>query len=463
MLALKTRYHFTKQVKLSYPLMLGQLSQVAILFFDTLMIGKYDSISLAAATVGNALYWGTYVFIMGMIFGLKPLAAEADASGESDVPKILFSNAMILFTGASLLFVLIFEALVPYLSVLDQAQETLPLIEAYSRWIFWSAIFQSASVVTLQYVEALGYSKMSMAVNLIGNFINIFLNYLLIFGNMGFPELGIEGAGIGTLVAKAFMFMLPLGAMYVFKSMKKIRISWRHFVYDSDAVKRLFNIGLPIGLQMLFESGFFAAAAVMAGKISATAAASHQVVLTLSVITYMATAGLGQGATTHVANMIGFKFFGEIKKAGIVALLLATGFMGLASLIFMIFKTELPLIFLDAKDVHTPEITTLCASIIFYVAAYQIADGTQVVAISLLRGVQDVKIPTVISLIAYWLIGLTSSFVFGIYLGFGLAGIWLGLTVGLTASSTLLIMRFFWQCRKMQKTVNAHAKVLHTV
>ncbi len=431
--------------------MLGQLSQVAIMFFDTLMIGKYNSLSLAAATSVNALFFGTYVFILGMIFGLKPLVAEGDAAGEHEKCRIYLVNALYMYVAAAVLLIALFELFSPYIYLLGQDAQVTELIEIYARLIFYSAVFQTISFVLLQYIEALGHSKISMYANLAGNVVNIFFNYLLIFGNFGFPELGIAGAGWGTLIAKFFMLVIPILSLMYNKKLSKFSLSAKDFIPDWEASKKLIHIGFPIGLQMLFESGFFAVAAILAGQISAAAAASHQIVLTLSVVTYMAVSGLGQGATTHLANMIGFHFFGEIKRAGTIALLLAIFVMTFASIFFIIFKAELPLIFLASDDANAAEIVSLCAGIMFYVAYYQIADGTQVVAINLLRGMQDVKVPTLISLLAYWGIGLTGSWFFGLQNGMGLAGIWLGLTIGLLSSSLLLIWRFYGQCKKLSK------------
>ena len=428
---------FRKNLKIAYPVMLGQLGQVTVGLVDNLMIGRLGATNLAAVSTANSIFFIILIFGIGLSTAITPLVAQAD--GENDSKKIakIFSHGLMLNTILSLLMFAAVTFGMPLLYKLNQPVEVIDLAIPYLKIITISfiplMIFQSIK----QYSEGLSLTKPAMYATLIGNVINIIINYILIFGKFGAPEMGIVGAGIGTLVSRIVMFIV----MYLYVKYKKIyNESMQYFSFqniEKEILKRLAKIGVPTGLQMVFEVGAFAAAVFIAGLISTEAIAANQIAQSMISLSYMLAIGFGSAATVRVGNQMGEKNYSLLRRAGMSNMVMVTIMMIGFGLLFVFANEFLPSLYID--DIEVIKIT---ASLLGIAALFQLSDGIQVVALGALRGLQDVKIPTYITFVAYWVIALPLSYILAIKMEFGTKGIWMGLGIGITFSAIFNLIRF---------------------
>lgn len=428
---------FKINLKIAYPVMLGQLGQVSVGLVDNLMIGRLGSTSLAAVSTANSIFIVVLIFGIGLSTGITPLVAQADGKKQYEKIAKILSNGLIMNTVLSILMYLLITYSVPLLYMLKQPVEVIDLAVPYLKIITFSFIPLMIYQSIKQYAEGLSFTKPAMWASLIGNLVNIVLNYILIFGKFGAPELGIIGAGIGTLISRIVMLII----MYLFVSRKEeFKSNLQYFSLKSiekSVIKKLAKIGIPTGLQMVFEVGAFASAVFIAGLISTEAIAANQIAQSLISISYMLATGFGAAATVRVGNQLGKSDFVRLRRVGMSNMILVTIMMAFFGILFVVGNEFIPSLY-----INDPEVIKITASLLGIAALFQLSDGIQVVGLGALRGVQDVKLPTIITFVAYWVIALPLSYYFAIIENYGTVGIWIGLGVGLTFSGVFNLLRF---------------------
>jgi MATE family multidrug resistance protein len=320
---------------------------------------------------------------------------------------------------------------------MDQPDAVVELTIPYFRVLNLSLIPLMIFQTSKQFAEGLSLTRYAMYVSLGANILNVLFNYLLIFGNLGFPKMGVMGAGWATLSARIIMATAMFWYLFSPKFPKAFLASFRVKSFSFPAIKKLTTQGLPIGLQMVFESSAFSAATIMVGWIGANALAGHQIALSLAGTTYMMANGLGAAATVRVGNQLGLGNRGQMRKAGFTVYHIVIAFMAITGFTFYLLRDWLPGLFVDE-----PEVIAITSNILIITAFFQISDGIQVAGVSALRGMEDVKIPTLITFLAYWLVGLQVGYWLGVQGNMGVTGIWLGLLTGLTVAALLLTCRF---------------------
>jgi MATE family multidrug resistance protein len=288
-----------------------------------------------------------------------------------------------------------------------------------------------------QFIEGFSIMKPAMIIAIAANLINVFANWVLIYGNLGMPALGLDGAGWATFSSRVFMAIMIM--IYVLNKdyFKQFDLSFHFKNINFPVIKKIISIGIPSGFQYFFEVGAFSFAVIMVGWLGTKQLAAHQIAINLASISFMAVLGISAAGGIRVGNAVGMQNITEIRRAGFTALLLGACVMGTAGLIFIIFNNFLPTLYID-----DPGVITYASSLLIIAALFQLSDGIQGVGIGILRGLTDVKIPTLITFIAYWIIGLPVAYLFGFILDFGVQGVWIGLLVGLTASAAMLTLRF---------------------
>ncbi len=278
---------------------------------------------------------------------------------------------------------------------------------------------------------------MAMVVIIFSNLINILLNYLLIFGVAGFPELGLAGAGWATFIARCVMAMAMAGYVLSSNSFKNFKPTYLFGKYKRELFLKLLHLGIPAGSQFIFEAGAFGFSAIMMGWIGTIPLAAHQIALNLATISYMTTSGLGAAATIKVGNYLGQGDKPNLRKSAFAMFAMAAFIMTCWALIFIVFRNYLPQLYIDDKAVIE------AASVLLVIAAFfQLSDGVQVVCAGALRGLQDVKIPSILIFIAYWIISLPIGYLLAFPIGLGATGIWIGLLTGLTLTAIAMLVRF---------------------
>jgi MATE family multidrug resistance protein len=426
---------FGKNSKLAYPIILGQVAHMLVALADNIMVGKLGAAQLAAVSLGNTLIFVAMSVGIGFSFAITPLVAEADAQENSNNVKTILSNGFLLCTinGVLLTIILIFAE--PILYKMDQPKEVVDLALPYMRWVSFSLIPLMIFQAFKQFSDGLSRTEIPMYVAIIANLINVLANYVLIYGKFGAPRMEVEGAAVGTFIARvimAFLLFILLARNKDLKVYFKNLMSW-----SWTTIRKLLNLGLPSALQMFFEVSLFTAAIFLSGILGTQYQAANQIALNLSALTFMFGVGLSVTATIRVANQFGKRDFKELQRIA-RSLFLMTFIMEVVfASCFVIFHEYLPYIYINDL-----EVIELAANLLLIAALFQISDGFQVVILGALRGMQDVWIPSWICFVSYWMFGLPVMYYLGIKTDLRLNGIWIGLLVGLTLSSIFMYIRF---------------------
>lgn len=429
--------HFSKNFTLAYPVVLSQLGHIMVSVFDSLMVGQIGTLPLAAASLGNSIFMITLVFGLGVSYSITPLIAAADGRKNYTRISLLLLNGLV---SNVLLGILLFIAgyfLSPYITFLDQPDDVVKLAVPYINILFLSMVPLMVFQAFRQFAEGLSLTKQAMYISLVANTLNIILNYILIYGKLGFEPMGLVGAGWATFISRVVMALMMAGYVLFAKRFEIFRhfLRLRHLSFLH--IYRIFKLGLPISGQMIFEMGAFSFSAIMIGWLGAKELAAHQIAINVASVTYMMASGIAAAATIRVGNQKGMGNFRGMRVAGLSSFAMGALFMLGSGLLMIAGNQLIPMLYID--DV---EVIEIASTLLIIAALFQISDGVQVVGLGALRGLEDVRIPSLISLLAYWVIGLPTGYLLCFKLGFGVNGVWTGLLVGLSVAAILLFVRF---------------------
>ncbi len=429
--------HFGKNFSLAFPVMLSQLGHVLVGVADSTMVGQLGAIPLAAASLANVIFHVLLTFGLGISYAITPLVAAADGEGDIDSSILILKHGFLInMISALVLFALVaFGGDVLYL--LEQPAEVVALALPYLGIITLSIIPFMFFQTFRQFAEGLSFTRQAMYISLVANVVNVILNYALIYGRLGLPALGLDGAGWATLISRVIMGLAMM--TYILRSQLfsayRAGISWGR--YQNDILIKMLKIGLPSGLQFTFEVGAFGCAAVMMGWLGTTTLAAHQIAISLASVSYMMATGLSAAATIRVGNQRGKNDIVALREVAFSLFLMVLIFMTFCACILIVGRNFLPMLYIDeAEVVHK------AAGLVVIAGLFQLSDGIQVVGLGALRGLTDVKVPTAITFIAYWLIGLPLGYVLGFWQGMQGIGIWIGLLTGLSIAAVSLFVRF---------------------
>lgn len=448
------RYNFT----LAYPVILGMLGHTFVAFVDNIMVGQLGTAELAAVSLGNSFIFIGMALGIGFSTAITPLVAEADAEGDFPKGKSALKHGLFLCTLLGIaLFILILFAM-PLMHLMDQPEEVVKLAVPYLNLVAFSLIPLVMFQAFKQFSDGMSQTRFPMYATLLANVVNVVINYLLIFGIGFFPKLGIIGAAIGTLTSRVVMLIFLWAVLQRHKKYTLYVTRFNFGVIKKKMIRKIIGLGFPSSLQMLFEVGLFTAAILLSGVLGKNPQAANQIALNLSSMTFMVAIGLSVTATVRVGNQKGLQNFTELKRIATSVFLLTLVLEIIFALFFLIFRHWLPTLYLNEHDLagqaDTFEVIAIAAQLLLIAAFFQISDGIQVVVLGALRGLQDVKIPTLITFVAYWLIGFPVSFYLGLHTGYASMGIWIGLLAGLSAAALLLYIRFYFLTRQLiRKTV----------
>lgn len=435
--------NYTKQtVKLALPVMLTQLGQVSVQLFDNIIVGNLlGANALAAVSLGNALFFSVFVFGLGISFAIPPLVSEAHSQNKHARINSVFRHGFVLNLAVGLLLMVLLLAFRPLLYHLDQPKEIIPDTEIYLTIMAFSVLpfmtFQTLREVS----EGLGYTIGVTKATIFANVINIALNYVFIKGMFGFPPMGVKGSAIATLIARIFMLAFLYFVMVNHQTTKRYvkDFSLKIGLFTKRMFTKMLKLGLPTALQMFFEVTAFAGAAFICGMISAKDIASHQIALSMASFTFNLCIGFSVASTVMIGRKLGQRDFVELRKVGVNNIKIAFIFMVLCGTFFILARNILPTFFTKKEDV---EVIQLASKLLIIASLFQLSDGIQVTALGILRGIQDVKIPSYLTFFAYWIITIPLGFYLCVTLKMGAFGMWIALGLGLTISAVLLVYRF---------------------
>lgn len=429
------------------------LGHTFVAFADNIMVGQLGTAELAAVSLGNSFIFIAMSLGIGFSTAITPLVAEADGAGDKAGGKNALKHGLVLCTILGISLFGIIMLLKPLMYHMDQPPEVVVLAMPYLDLVAFSLVPLVMFQAVKQFSEGLSQTKYPMYATILANIINIIVNYLLIFGAFGFPKLGIIGAAIGTLVSRIIMLTY---LWYLLKSKPKFHDYVSGFNFrklSKQMMNKIINLGFPSALQMFFEVAIFTAAIWLSGVLGKNPQAANQIALNLSSMTFMFGMGLGVAAMIRVGNQMGLKNYVELRRIAksifLLTLLLQIGF----AIFFLLGRHWLPTLYLDENDpanlADNLEVMRIASQLLLVSAFFQISDGLQVVILGALRGLQDVKIPTFITFIAYWLIGFPICYYLGLHTTLKSTGIWIGLLAGLTASAIMLYIRFNFMSNRL--------------
>jgi len=437
------RRHMARTLVLGLPLVGSSLAQILIGLTDTLMLGRYSVEALAAGALGSSLFFTMFILSAG--FAIAAMGAAADAVGRGDERTVRRTARMGLWLslGAGLAAMPVLWFSEPILLLTGQAVRTAADTQDYLRIAMLGLVPALLTMTLRSHLSALERTRVVLWATLVAGALNIALNWLLIFGNAGAPEMGVRGAAWASVLAH--LATAGLLALYAARGpdmarWELFRNLWR---IDREILVRLFHLGWPVGLTLLSESALFTGTALMMGAIGGVPLAAHGIVMQVSAATFMIHLGTSQAATVRVGQFAGRGDAVELRRAAMAALILSGIAVAISVVIYLGAGRWIVAAFLDTDDPQTAAILSLGVSLMGVAALFQLVDAAQVMALGFLRGLQDTRWPMVLAAISYWGVGIPASLALGFWLGVGPVGVWLGLVVGLAVASVLLMTRFF--------------------
>ncbi len=445
-MAQTTRDHIKAYLLLGLPLIGSHVAQYSIQLVDTVMLGWYSIEALAAQVLAGMMFFVVFIFGSGFAFAVMPKVAQAEGAGDERGARRVTRMGI----WASILFGIvampIFIFAEPLLLALGQEPELATMGADYLAVAGWG-LFPALIVMVLKsFLSALERTQAVLWITIVAVFANALVNYALIFGNWGAPELGIVGAAWASLAVQIVSLVLIVA--YTQYATPEHEVFVRFWRADWEALRDVFRLGWPIGMTTLAEVGLFAASSVMMGWLGTLHLAAHGIALQIASLTFMVHLGLSNAATVRAGRAYGRGDYEALRQGGFVVMGMSLFVACIAVVLFLAVPEFLLSAFLDPTDPDTPAVLMIGVGLMVGAALFQLVDAAQVMALGILRGVQDTKGPMIIAAVAYWVVGVPVSYVLGFTLEFGGVGVWLGLAVGLAVAAVLLIWRFVrWQPR----------------
>lgn len=446
--------YYKRLLRLALPVVVAQAGQLTTQFADTAMVGNYggdDAVPLAAVSLGSSLFLLIYLAALGLALAITPLVGEHYARGDRRMVGHLFQNGIAYSLAIGVIGTIMAVALRPFIGVLGEwmsspgqsveavAEMALP----YYDMLVWSIIPLMIFLAVKQFLEGIGNTKIAMWITLGGNLANIILNYIFIFGKCGAEAMGAEGAGLATLLSRVGQMAAIIAVFFLWPRLRIYRTFFDRKVLKYSHIVSLMRIGCPISFQMVLESAAFILTSILALKFGEVAAGSMQVAFSIANIAWMITVAVGSAATILVSHIYGS---GEMHK--LRPTVTATYHLGLLwatvmAIIFVVFRTPIASVFTD-----NVEVITLTAELMLLIAIYQFSDAVQGLSISMMRGLQDVKIIMPIVLSSYLLLNIPIGVALAFMFDMGCHGLVVGLIVGLTSAATMTALRLHWRVKR---------------
>ncbi len=435
----KYKEQYRENLRLAIPVILSQLGHIVVQVADNAMVGHYggdDPLPLAAAAFGGGIFFLTFIAVMGLTFGITPIVGELYAQKRDIESAKYLQNGLLLFGVVAAVVTMLQYLLIPFMWHMGQPEEVVAMAIPYFKTLIWSLFPAIMFFVVKQFLEGVGSTKVAMYAVIFSNIINISLNYLLIGGELGAPELGALGAGIATLTARIVMAVVIVAYLLMSPKMKRYIESFARVNFSKSATRRLITMGLPISMQIFLEASTFVVIGFMFGSFGAAAIGANQIGLTLGNCSFMIIVAIGSATTIRISHCYGLRDFDQMRLASFAGWHLAALWNISAAILFFTFREQIPQLFSSNE-----EVIELASIFVMVIIAYQIPDGVQCVGVGILRGMQDVKSIPLIAFFSYWICNIPVAYICAFHLGMGKSGLYMGFVVGFTVAASLLIRR----------------------
>ena len=439
---------YRQNLRLALPVVLTQLGQIFTQFTDNLMVGRYggnDPLPLAAVSFGGSVFFILFIASIGIAMGMTPLVGERYVQGDRIHSARLLQNGILFYGLLGVAMSAIQYAAIPLLYHMRQPADVVDMAIPYYKMLVWSMPPVMLFFAFKQFLEGVGNTRAEMYATIVANVANIGFNWIFIYGHWGFPEMGAEGAGLGTLLARVIGMAIMIG---YFCARSRYRqyfgwFSWRGF--SLRRIGELFRMGGPISLQMFLESSAFVGTGIMMGWLDKPTLSANQTTMTIGNCAFMIVMSIGAATTIRVSHCYGARNFGELSLAARASYHLVLAWNALAAVLFISLRHVIPTLFTS-----NPEVIAITSQLLVLAALYQLSDGLQNVSVGILRGIQDVRIIMPIAFVSYWLLNLPVGYLLGFTLGMGPSGLFLGFSFGLSAAALLMILRIRHSVRRLR-------------
>ena len=437
------RHHIRATLALGLPLIGSQVAQILIILTDTIMIGWYGVAELAAVALGGSYFHTVLIVGMGFALAVTPLVAAAAAQEDSMQVRRVTRMGLWLALVFSAAMMPLFVFCEPILRALGQEAAVSANTRSYldiAGWALWPSLM---FLVLRSHLSALEHTRIVLLATLAAVALNAGLNYLLIFGNFGLPEMGLRGAAWASIASNTLIFMIL--ALYATRKqgLRDYPLFARFWRPDWEAFIQVFRLAWPIALTLLAESALFMASVLMMGWVDELTLAAHGIALQITALTFMVHVGLSTAATVRAGRAWGVQDCVSLRLAAIAALILSGIMVAATIVVFVTLPAPLVAAFVGPDDPLRDQIIAIGVGLLMVSALFHLADAAQVMALGLLRGVQDTRVPMIIATISYWLVGIPCSYLFGFVFDWGGQGVWLGLVVGLVLAGGFMMVRFW--------------------
>ena len=452
--------YYKRNLKVAFPVMLTQLGAAMVAFADSIMVGHYGTADLAAVSFSNAIFFSVMVFSMGAVMGITPLVGqvhgrlekllhqgttEEEIAHKHEQITSFLANGLVHTGLMCLLSLLLLAPCIPLLDSFGQEPEVVECARPYYLLIVLSIVPFLLFCFSKQFLEGLGNTLVAMLITLGCNILNIFLNWIFIFGHWGVAPMGAEGAGLATLIARCLMPVCFFIAMLVKAEWRRYLTAMRTWLITRREVEHLITIGTPIGLQSFAEAFLFTASFVIIGWISKEALAAHHIANQMADLTFMLALGIGSATTIRVSHQLGKGDLHAVRIASHASVHLCLLMNTIGAAIMILGRNHIPYLFTD-----DPEVIPIASTLLVIAGTLQYADGLQCIGAAMLRGIQDVRVPMRIALFAYLLIALPLGLYLTFPLGLGAKGMWIAFVIALAIPAVLFHIRFHKQLKNIE-------------
>lgn len=428
----------SRTIILALPLMVANLVQILMGVIDAAMVGTIHSDLLAANSLVNSIVTIPFVLGMGLTMAIAPLIAAGIGKNDTKEAVDILINATIICGIIAFLLALALSLGADLIFYLGQDEGVALVAKPYLKIIGWSLVPMLLFLALKQFADGVEVTRLPMLLSIYTIPLNIFLNYVLIYGKWGFPRMELEGAGWATFISRVVLFLLMAVSLLKHSRLEMYFRNWKeHFRLRKGIIIKVLKIGIPSSAQYGLESWAFSVSGIMVGWISAQALAAHQIALSLASTSFVIALGLSGAGAIRIGNNYGKGDWHMVRDVGKGVIVLSMILGVTSAIIFISFKTSLVQLFNKETDV-----IALATTLLILAAMFQLSDAVQAVSVGILRGLQDVRIPTVFVAIAYWVIGIPAGYILAFHFDLGAKGIWIGFLLGLTASAVLLTSRF---------------------
>lgn len=427
--------------RLAWPVVTAEVGWMSMGIVDTILVGRVSAAAIGAVGIGSTVFFTVALFGIGLLLGLDYKVAHAIGSAKPDEARAWLAQGVYLALGVALPGIALLWYGTPHLAALGVRAEVMGDLIPYGRALSWSLLPLLLMTAMRRYLQAIGRVQPVMFAIVSANIINAIGAWALIFGHLGLPRLGAEGAGWATCISRIYMALVMLVAL------RQVQPSFAAIFARPDAarIRALLRLGLPAALQTTFECGVFAAASTLAGRLSPEALAAHHIVLNAASMTFMVPLGISSAGAVRVGHSLGEGRPEAARLAGWLALALGGLFMTLAGLTFLAIPEWIARVFTT-----TGEVIATCVALLQVAALFQLFDGIQVVATGVLRGTGETRVPMFANLVGHWLLGLPIGYGLCFGMAWGVQGLWAGLCVGLVTVAVILLLMWSRRIARLQ-------------